>query len=1039
MLCRPLFRWFTSAVVALIFVPLAARAESKPEHVVLQLPYTHQFQFAGIYAAISHGYFKDQNLEVELRVGSKDRRPTTEVAEGRAQYGIGASGVLLDRLAGSPFVALAAIFQHSPFVLLTRADGHIATPTDLVGKRIAMSDYARYTEIRAMFLVEGLKPGQFVTVPDVWDKNELITGDADAISAYTIDGPYEAQLSGLECKVIRPSDYGVDFYGDFLFTSEAELHAHPGRVQAMRAAILHGWEYALAHREEMIDWILTQLPAAERSPGRTRDWLRFEAEATAKLVNADLVELGHMNSGRWQRMADLTVALGQAASTDRLAGFVYDPERASAPGWIRWLFGSLGLAVIVALTAILANRRLQSLVRHRTQELAIAEQRQREYFELAPAPIVIEDYTALEPVLARYRAEGITDLRAHLQAHPALPPELVQLKRIVAANQMALARSGYASLAELDRNAPEMLTEQSMQMFVEELVAIWEGRDRLTMEKTYYTRLRETIHTLITWEIGRKNGGRDLANVRLVFTEVTQQKQAELALRESEERYRQLFEHAVGGIYRSSPNGEFLSVNPALAQMLGFERPEEMIAWTRHNPMHSLYVRPGRREEFAAIIQEAGEIRDFESEVNLPRGGVRWISESARAVRDEQGRFRYYEGFVTDITTRRQLEAEIARASKLEAVGILAGGIAHDFNNILTVVLGNITLVEGDVPAGGALAARLFDAKRATLRARDLTLQLLTFAKGGEPVKATIELPELLKESAGFALHGAKARAEFRIARDLWRVNADKGQLGQVVQNLVINAVQAMPTGGVVTITADNVELDAGTIDPPPLPPGRYVQLSVVDSGTGIARELLAKVFDPYFTTKAQGSGLGLATAYSIIRKHEGHIVAESEVGQGTTFRMWLPASATSGSSPATSSGGSRSPFRARVLFMDDEAPIRAMAVLFMERIGYDCDVAVDGAEAVRKYEAAMSAGRKYEVVLMDLTVPGGIGGREAMERLLRIDPGVCAIVSSGYSRDPVLANYRAYGFQAILPKPYGLDQLTKVMTAVLDGATNPS
>ncbi|MES1168022.1 MAG: ATP-binding protein, partial [Oleiharenicola lentus] len=265
--------------------------------------------------------------------------------------------------------------------------------------------------------------------------------------------------------------------------------------------------------------------------------------------------------------------------------------------------------------------------------------------------------------------------------------------------------------------------------------------------------------------------------------------------------------------------------------------------------MHSLYVKPGRRQEFAATIQELGEIRDFESEVSLPRGGTRWISESARAVRDEQGRFRYYEGFVTDITTRRQLEAEIARASKLEAVGILAGGIAHDFNNILTVVLGNITLVEGDVPAGGALAARLFDAKRATLRARDLTLQLLTFAKGGEPVKATIELPELLKESAGFALHGAKARAEFRIARDLWRVNADKGQLGQVVQNLVINAVQAMPGGGVVTICAENIELGTGTIDPPPLPPGRYVQLAVVDCGTGIARELLAKVFDPYFTT----------------------------------------------------------------------------------------------------------------------------------------------------------------------------------------------
>lgn len=1026
-------------ILGLVSGPGWLFAAAAPEHVVLQLPYTHQFQFAGIYAAISQGYFKEANLDVELRVGTKDRSPTQEVVSGHAQYGIGQSGALLDRLNGSPIVALAAIFQHSPFVLMTRADSGISTPTDLVGRRIALTATNRYTEMQAMLYAEGLRPEQFTVVPDQWDRDELATGEADVISAYSTDGPYIAAQHGMEVKVIRPFDYGVDFYGDFLFTSEVEMRAHPERAAAMRSAVLHGWEYALAHRDQIIDWILTRLPEEERSPGRTRAWLRNEADATARLINADLVELGHMNPGRWQRMAELMVAIGQAKSTDRLQGFVLDSDRVAQPRWIRWLFGSLGIAVVVALTAIFANRRLQSLVRQRTQELAISEQRQREYFELAPAPIIIEDYTALEPVLARYRAEGVTDLRAHLKARPQLTRDLLPMKRIIAANRLALVRSGYSSLEELDKNAPEMMTEQSMQMFIEELVTIWEGRDRLNMEKTYHTKLGETIHTLITWEIGRKDGQRDLANVRLVFTEVTQQKQAEQLLRQSEERYRQLFEHAVGGIYRSSPNGEFISVNPALAQMLGFDRPEDMMAWTRHNPMHSLYVKPARRQEFVAAMAANGEIHDFESEVRSRGDGTRWISESARAVRDEKGEVRYYEGFVTDITTRRQLEAEIARASKLEAVGILAGGIAHDFNNILTVVLGNITLIESELPPGGALGARLFDAKRATLRARDLTLQLLTFAKGGEPVKTSIELPELLKESAGFALHGAKARPEFHIARDLWQVNADKGQLGQVIQNLVINAVQAMPGGGIVTIAADNIVLPDGTPDSPPLPPGRYVQLAVSDTGTGIARELLAKIFDPYFTTKAQGSGLGLATAYSIIRKHEGHIMAESEIGRGTTFRMWLPAGAERPASSPAGGSNSRSPFRARVLFMDDEAPIRTMAVIFMERIGYECDVAADGAEAVRKYEEAMHSGRKYEVVIMDLTVPGGIGGKEAMARLLQIDPTVCAIVSSGYSRDPVLANYRSFGFQAILPKPYGLEQLTKVMTLVLDGASQRS
>ena len=1181
--------------------PGAAHAAAEPERVVLQLPYTHQFQFAGVYAAISQGYFKEAGLDVEMRTGTLERRPTVEVQEGRAQYGIGASFVLHDRLNGSPFVALAVIFQHSPFVMVVRSDSKISTPADLTGKRIAMSSLLRYTELKAMFHVEGLKPEQFTVVPDQWNHNELLTGEADAISAFVTDMPYEAAQQGVDFKFIRPMDYGVDFYGDFLFTSENETRDHPERALGMQRALVRGWDYALAHPEEMIEWILTRLPEKDRSAGRTREWLRYEAGATAHLINSDLVEIGHMNPGRWQRMAELMVGIGQAKSTDRMQGFIFAPDRASFPGWVRWLFGILGLAVLVALAALLANRRLQLLVRRRTQELQLSEQRQRDYFELAPAPIVIEDYTEFESVLARFRAEGITDLRVHLQARPELVRDIFKHKRVVAANRVALARTGYKSVEDMDRNLGDVMSEQAMLMFIEELAAIWRGEDRLTLEKIYHTKLGETIHTLINWEVGRKDGRRDLANVRLVFTEVTEQKKAEQALRQSEERYRllfnqsplavvefdysglrvwfeelrakgvtdlaayleqhpeermtvltraplvevnpatlrllgardkaelvarlkevftenairvrcanavriwsgilsaegeievgrldgqlrtlsyhwrmqedeegrptfrrtqtvlvditekivaeralresearyrELFEQAVGGIYRTSPEGYFLSVNPALAKILGFGRPEAMIIWSQTNTTPGLYVKPGRREEFITALNTRGQLNDYESEVHHHSGGTVWISENARAVRDAAGRLLYYEGFVTDISARRHLESEIGRASKLEAVGILAGGIAHDFNNILTVVLGNVTLAEADIDQGSPVGLRLQEAKRAVLRARDLTLQLLTFARGGEPVRTMIELPELLKESAGFALHGAKARGEFKFARGLWRVNADKGQLGQVVQNLVINAVQAMPEGGVITLSASNVVHPGTLTGVPSLPPGRYVHLAVADTGVGIAREHLAKIFDPYFTTKEQGSGLGLALVYSIVRKHDGHVAVESEPGKGAVFRIWLPAMSATASGPATGSTGSQSPFRVRVLFMDDEPSIRSMAVLFMERIGYDCDVAIDGAEAVRKYEEALAAGQKYEVVVMDLTVPGGMGGSEAMEQLRRLDPGICAIVSSGYSRDPVLANYQAHGFQAVLPKPYGLDQLTKVMRTVLDSPGVPT
>jgi CheY-like chemotaxis protein len=369
----------------------------------------------------------------------------------------------------------------------------------------------------------------------------------------------------------------------------------------------------------------------------------------------------------------------------------------------------------------------------------------------------------------------------------------------------------------------------------------------------------------------------------------------------------------------------------------------------------------------------------------------------------------------------------------LEAVGILAGGIAHDFNNILTVVLGNITLAEMDAAPGTPQRRLLRDAHLATLRARDLTQQLLTFAKGGDPVRAAVELPELLRESAGFALHGSSSRAEFDLPIDLWPVNADKGQLGQVIHNLVINAVQAMPQGGVVTVRAANECLRAGAVGG--LPAGEYVRITVADTGTGIPAEHLTKIFDPYFTTKQQGSGLGLATVYSILRKHQGHIEVESQPGAGATFHLWLPMARAGADAPVVATAPAAA-LSGRVLFMDDEAPILEMARNFLPRLGLQGECVPDGRAAIEKYREALQAGTPFDVVVMDLTVPGGMGGREALDHLRALDPKVRAIVSSGYSRDPVLANHRAHGFVGILPKPYGLEQFQKALEAVLRPGT---
>jgi PAS domain S-box-containing protein len=386
-----------------------------------------------------------------------------------------------------------------------------------------------------------------------------------------------------------------------------------------------------------------------------------------------------------------------------------------------------------------------------------------------------------------------------------------------------------------------------------------------------------------------------------------------------------------------------------------------------------------------------------------------------------------------DVTEQERLEQELVRATRLESVGVLAGGIAHDFNNILTAVMGNLALAQLDIAPDTPAGSSLRSAEKAALRARDLTQQLLTFAKGGEPVRTAVQLDAIVREMTSFALHGSRVKAHFDMAPDLWPADADKGQIGRVVQNLVINAVQAMPQGGNLSVVVRNDPQDG--MSQPGLAPGDYIQIAISDTGEGIKPEDVSRIFDPYFTTKQTGTGLGLAAVYSIVKKHRGYIEVDSQIGKGTTFRIWLPALRNRNASADTRvpwTAGAPERMNGRVLFMDDEEIIRDMAVGLLRRFGLDVDCAIDGAEAVEKYRASFSAGTRYDLVIMDLTVPGGMGGLAALGKLREIDPAVRAVVSSGYSSDPVLANFRMHGFAAVVAKPYEAHEISRVLREVL-------
>jgi signal transduction histidine kinase/CheY-like chemotaxis protein len=382
----------------------------------------------------------------------------------------------------------------------------------------------------------------------------------------------------------------------------------------------------------------------------------------------------------------------------------------------------------------------------------------------------------------------------------------------------------------------------------------------------------------------------------------------------------------------------------------------------------------------------------------------------------------------TEIEQRKQVEEELLLARKLEALGVLAGGIAHDFNNFLTIVQGNLGLAKMELESDSDVSKILDQTEMACQRAAALASQLLTFSKGGVPVRRTVSVARLVKDAIDLARAGANVSIDSNIADDLWPAHIDVTQIGDALHNILLNARQAMPDGGIIEVRAENVITEAGSL---PLAAGKYIRISVRDYGCGVSPENLPRIFDPYFTTKRAGTGLGLAAARAIVAKHEGHIAVQSTEGVETTFTIYLPASeqAVSLDQPSKEVVHRGS---GRILVMDDEEAVRKLLSRMLKRLGYEVESAGDGAEAIVLFEKAQSSGRGFDAVLLDLTVPGGTGGMDVVTKLREISPSAKLIVSSGYSDAPVMSEFRKYGFDEMIPKPWTAAQISDVLKRVL-------
>ena len=380
----------------------------------------------------------------------------------------------------------------------------------------------------------------------------------------------------------------------------------------------------------------------------------------------------------------------------------------------------------------------------------------------------------------------------------------------------------------------------------------------------------------------------------------------------------------------------------------------------------------------------------------------------------------------TEIAQREQAEEELLRARKLESLGVLAGGIAHDFNNFLTVVQGNIEVAKVQLHPNEAAHQFLDQAASACQRAAFLSSQLLTFAKGGDPIRRVVSIAQLVTDAVHLARTGSAVSIDVNIAEGLWFAEVDPGQIGQVLHNILLNARQAMPGGGTIEVRVENVLFPNSPDDAAP-----RVRISIRDYGRGISAEVLRRIFDPYFTTKPGGSGLGLATAYAIVVKHGGHISVESTPGAGTVFTVDLPASLET-LLPQTPIVASIQTGTERLLVMDDDETLLILFKAVLTQLGYDVQTARDGAEAIALYEESKAAGMGFDVVVLDLTVTGGVGGMEAAAKLRQLDPSSKLIVSSGYSDAPVMSDFREYGFDAVIPKPWTVPEISYVLRRVL-------
>jgi len=531
----------------------------------------------------------------------------------------------------------------------------------------------------------------------------------------------------------------------------------------------------------------------------------------------------------------------------------------------------------------------------------------------------------------------------------------------------------------------------------------------------------------------------DRQGCRVAMSEITARKQAEEARKQSEQRAHEaknllklVLDTIPVRLFWKDLTSAYLGCNHLFARDAGFEVPEELIGLDDYAMVWKEQADRYREDDFEVMVSGNPKLH-YEELQTTPEGKQIWLSTSKVPIRDATGAIIGVLGVYDDITSRKRAEEELLKVQHLEALGSLAGGVAHDFNNILMITMGYISFAKDLLAPTDRGHELLTLAEESILKAKELTRQFLTFSQGGSPITRLLSIDKLIKMYSHFALSQTRSTCELVTSDDLWPVEADEGQIGQVLTNILINADQAMAEGGTIAIGCENAVV--AEEDSLPLAAGQYVRISIRDRGRGIAREYLDKVFDPYFTTRETGCGLGLASAYSIMKKHGGHIAVESVAGEGSTFTLFLPASPPTVPTTAIAVSAVRYG-NGKILVMANDALVLKILGTILGTLGYVAEFAGDREQTLEKYREARQSGWPFDVVLMDVMAPEGREGKETVADLLAVDPQAKVIVASGYHDDSIGSDYARHGFSGVITKPYRLSELNRRIRQVLHGAS---